>query len=189
MMWNNSLYGNFRTRKFTDIYPSASDFLNDYKNVGIPTSVNETTAQMIYYLLYANYGNSHIASSDENQFKYKLFSLIWQYAPNWYRKREIQDELRTLTQDELLTGNTQIYNTANNPEVEPGTQTLEELPYINNQNTAKSKKGKLEGLTALYEVLSRDVTKEFLNQFKVLFLSIVQPELPLWYITETEEEN
>ena len=31
MMWNNSLYGNFRTRKFTDIYPSASDFLNDYK--------------------------------------------------------------------------------------------------------------------------------------------------------------
>ena len=69
MMWNNSLYGNFRTRKFTDIYPSASDFLNDYKNVGIPTSVNETTAQTIYYLLYANYGNSHIARSAENQSK------------------------------------------------------------------------------------------------------------------------
>ena len=115
--------------------------------------------------------------------------MIWQYAPNWYRKREIQDQLRGLTQDELLTGNTQIYNTANNPEVEPGTNTLEELAYINNQNTTKSKKGKLEGLTALYEVLSRDVTKEFLNQFKVLFLTIVQPELPLWYVTETEEEN
>ena len=55
MMWNNSLYGNFRTRKFTDIYPSVSDFLKDYKNVGIPTSVNETTAQTIYYLLYSNY--------------------------------------------------------------------------------------------------------------------------------------
>ena len=186
-MWNDSLYGNYRTRKFTDIYPNVQSFLAEYKNIGIPKSVTNEIAQTIYYLLYANYGNSHIASSDENQFKYKLFSLIWQYAPNWYRKREIQDELRNLTQAELLRGNTQIYNIANNPEVEPGTDTLEELPYINNQNRTISKKGKLEGLTALYEVLSRDVTKEFLNQFKVLFLSIVQPELPLWYITEIEE--
>ena len=75
-MWNNSLYGNYRTRTFTDICKDVDEFLKDYKNIGIPTSVDDPTAQLVYYLLYANYGNSHIASSDENKFKYKLFSLI-----------------------------------------------------------------------------------------------------------------
>ena len=187
-MWNNSLYGNYRTRTFTDIYKDVDEFLKDYKNIGIPTSIDDPTAQLVYYLLYANYGNSHIASSDENKFKYKLFSLIWQYGPNWIRKREIQEQLRKLTIDELTTGSTQIYNSAANPEVEPNTQTLEELPYINSQNTAKNKKSKLDALSSLYEVLSRDVTKEFLNQFKILFLNIVQPELPLWYVTEEQND-
>lgn len=186
-MWNDSLYGNYRTRKFTDIYPNVQSFLAEYRNIGIPISVPNEIAQTIYYLLYANYGNSHIASSDETQFKYKMFSLIWQYAPNWYKKREIQDTLRSLSEQELLAGSTQIYNNAQNPETEPDTQTLEELKYINAQNVTKNKRSKLEAYSALYDILSRDVTKEFINQFKVLFLVIAQPELPLWYITEIEE--
>ena len=51
----------------------------------------------------------------------------------------------------------------------------------------KNKRSKLEAYSALFDILSRDVTKEFINQFKVLFLVIAQPELPLWYITEIEE--
>ena len=116
-----------------------------------------------------------------------MFSVILQYAPNWYKKRNIQDTLRSLSEQELLAGSTQIYNNAQNPEAEPDTQTLEELKYINAQNVTKNKRSKLEAYSALYDILSRDVTKEFINQFKVLFLVIAQPELPLWYITEIEE--
>lgn len=72
----DSLYGNYRTEKFTDIYPDVESFIADYKSIGIPVSITEDIAQTVYYLLYANYGNSHIASSDEMKFKYKLFSLI-----------------------------------------------------------------------------------------------------------------
>ena len=77
----NSLYGNYRTRKFTDIYDNVDDFLQDYSDNGLPMLVDNKDMTTLFYLLYARYGNSSIASSDENQFKYKLFSLVFQYGP------------------------------------------------------------------------------------------------------------
>lgn len=75
---NNSLYGNYRTRKFTDIFPDVSTFVASY-NLGITNpsyTITEAQAEFVYYLLYSKYGNSHIASSDENQFKFRLSTLI-----------------------------------------------------------------------------------------------------------------
>ena len=57
-----------------------------------------------------------------------------------------------------MTGSKQIYNHANNPSTEPGTDTDEELAYINDQNTTKNKKSKLDAYALYNEVLKNDVT-------------------------------
>lgn len=176
-----SLYGEFRTRTFSDIYDNFEDFNADYNDIGIPVTISVDSITTLFYLLYANYGNSHIASSDETRFKYKLFSLIWQYGPTWEKEVFIQKRLRDLTESEMLEGSKQLYNMAQNPGVEPSTGTSEELNYINSQNVIKNKKSLLEGYATLSELLKKDVTSSFLTKFRPLFLTIVEPELPLLY--------
>lgn len=177
----SSLYGNYRTRTFTDIYGDLDLFLEEYAECGIPVVLEETSLRTLYYLLYARYGNSNIASSDETQFKYKLFSTIFMYGPAWQKRLDIQTKLIELEDDEILVGATAIYNSALNPESAPSTQTLEELNYINQQNVTKYKKSKLEAYSILTELIKTDVTEQFIGKFKKLFITIVEPELPLWY--------
>lgn len=183
-MYNNSLYGNFRNRKFSDLWSKATDFLADYKDCGVyieSNKIEDSSVLTLFYLLYSEYGNSVIASSDEEQFKYQIFSTIFEYGPTWEKRLDIQSKIRHLTDAELQSGNKQIWNKALNPGVEPSTQALEELQYINVQNTSNVKRGKLDGLMAQYQILNTDVTKDFISKFKKYFLQIVIPELPLWY--------
>ena len=177
----SSLYGNFRTRTFADIYTEFEAFKEDYANCGIPTTLSDDNLTTLYYLLYARYGNSNIASSDETQFKYKVFSTIFMYGPAWQKRLDIQQKLVNLSDDEIVKGTTAIYNSALNPSSAPSTQTLEELNYINSQNTTKYKKSKIEGYATLYALIETDVTEDFIGKFKKLFITIVEPELPLWY--------
>ena len=187
--YSGSLYGSYRQKRFTDVYESVEAFLADYKDCGIPTTISDSSAQTLFYLLYGSYGNDVVASSDINRFKYKLFSIIFQYAPNWEKQLEIQNKLRGLTEDDIRLGSRQIYNTAQNPSTEPSTDTTDELQYINNQNVTKNQRGVLEGYATLLSLLRTDVTQEFLNRFRKLFLTIVQPEEPLLYITEVDNND
>ena len=187
--YSGSLYGSYRQKKFTDVYESVEDFLADYKDCGIPTTISDNSAQTLFYLLYGSYGNDVVASSDINRFKYKLFSIVFQYAPNWEKQLEIQSKLRGLTEDDIRVGSRQIYNTAQNPSTEPSTDTTDELQYVNNQNVTKNQRGVLEGYATLLSLLRTDVTQEFLNRFRKLFLTIVQPEEPLLYITEVDDND
>ena len=187
-MWNNDfLYGSYRNRKFCNIWEDVEDFLADYKDNGIPTTITDESATTLFYLLYAQYGNSTIASSDENQFKYKVFSTIFQYAPSWEKRLEIQKQLRGLSIDELMDGGKAIYNQANHPNQAPTTDTLDEIPYINQQNVTKYKKSKIDAYTMIINLLKTDVTAELIDKFKKLFLTIVSPELPLYYVTDDED--
>ena len=188
-MWNKSLYGNYRQVKFTDVWQTAESFISDYKNNGIETTISDKTATTLYYLLYSRYGNSVLASSDTNRFKYDVWATIFSYGPTWEKRLEIQDKLRNLTDDELFTGATQIYNHAYNPGTAPSTNTLDELTAINEQNTSKNKKGKMDAYAMLIALLETDVTESFLDKFKKLFLKVVQPELPLWYATNIVDDN
>ena len=201
---HQNLYGNYRNLKFTDIWENASDFLSDYSgtddegvpNIGIPTTISDTSATTLYYLLYGRYGNSTIASSDINQFKYKVFSTIFMYGPTWEKRLEVQEAVRKMDLDALMDGGKAVYNTALNPN-QPvangqgstsgeGTNTLDELSYINQQNTTRYKKSKVDAYAILTNLLETDVTESFIGQFKKLFLTVVSPELPLWYITSPE---
>ena len=85
-----SLYGNYRQVKFTDVYETADAFLADYGDIGLPKTITDTSATTLFYLLYGRFGNDIIASSDTNRFKYRLFSIIWQYGPAWEKKLDIQ---------------------------------------------------------------------------------------------------
>ena len=180
----DTVYGNYRTRKFADIWPSADAFIQDYQASAIPQKLKVADATTLYYLLYARYGNSSIANSDENQFKYKIFSTIYIGGATWAKKQEIQDKLREMTEDEILAGTKAIYNHAFNPQTAPTTDTVDELEYINEQNTTKYKKSKLDGYALLWAILNDGVTERFLREFRYHFLVVVEPQLPLWYVTD-----
>lgn len=185
MIWSAELYGNYRNLKFTDVWGNVSSFVEDCTDSALPMNFNnELSLSTIFYLLYARYGNSVIASSDINQFKYKVYSTIFQYGPTWEKRLEIQKELREASIADLQTGSKQIYNHAYNPSTAPTTDTLDEITYINDQNVTKSKKGLLDTYAFLYNMLETDVTGEFVDKFRKLFLVVVAPEEPLWYTTE-----
>ena len=139
--------------------------------------------ELVYYLLLARYSNSVIASSDENRFKYQLFSMMFQYGPAWNKELEIQKEIRETSIEDFQLGSTNIVNAAENPSVEPSTQYLKELPYINHQNVSKTQRSKADAYALVLSLLKEDVTETFISRFQKLFLKIVQPERPLWYIT------
>ena len=183
---SNSLYGNFRQPKFTDIWGEVKEFVDDITNSPLNILSNQSLTT-IYYLLYAHYGNSVIANSDREQFKYKVYSTIFMYGPTWEKRLEIQKILRDMNEEEIIAGGKAIYNHAYNPSTLPSTATLEELTAITDQNTTNYKKSKLEAYSILTALLEKDITKEFIDKFRKLFIVVVEPEEPLWYEMTKEE--
>ena len=96
------MFPQYDTKLMTEVWSKASDFLTDYQNAGIPTTISVQNATTLYYLLYARYGNTPIANYDENQWKYKMFSIIFQYGPTWEKRLNIQDTLRGLQISDLV---------------------------------------------------------------------------------------
>ena len=92
----------YSTEKFSDIYKKASEFLSDYHNIGITPVISDSNASLLFYLLYGRYGNNPIANWDITQWKYKIFSVVFQYGPTWEKRLEVQKKLRELsTYDEV----------------------------------------------------------------------------------------
>lgn len=186
-MSNVSYYGGFRTRTFSDIFPGYTIFKEKAEEVKQQLPYDVQNLAPIFYLLYARYGNSHISFSDENQFIYALFSVIFMYGPSWEKRLSIQKALRDLSTDEILTGAKAIHNHSYNPGTEPSTDTIDELPTINEQNTTKYQKNILEAYSELYQLIETDVTEDFLDKFKKLFIQVLAPDMPLLYETYPED--
>ena len=184
-----SIFPEYSTELFCDIYSEVNDFIYDYNNVAIPKTISVDNAVVLYYLLYAKFGNSPIANYDVNQFKYKLFSTIWQYGPTWEKRLDIQDTIRDLTSDDLIVGAKAIYNHANNPSVEPSTDSKQILPYINDQSVTHHEKSKMDAYTQLWGLLATDVTNDFLNRFTGLFNPFVRPVKHVIYVSDAIEEE
>ena len=193
-------YGNFRNYRFSDMFPNLDAFLNGYKDsfgdpislgyneVEIPKKLKQESITTLYYLLYGQYGGSTITGDDQFQWCYQLFSIIFMYGPTWEKRLDIQDKVRNLTEDELLTGSKQINNHSYNPSTAPSTDTLDELATINEQTASKYKKSKMDAYGNLLALLETDVTESFISKFRKLFLVIAEPQDPLWYVTGNEEE-
>lgn len=178
----------YNTMTFCDVWDNSEAFENDWKATPLYDATTSTVdTGKLYYLLYARYGNNPIANNDVNQWKWKVYSIIYQYGPTWAKRLDIQHALRNLSDDELLAGSRAIYNHALNPNTVPDTESEVILPYINDQNTTKYKRSKIDAYGALWEVLRVDVTESFLGQFRKLFKVFVRPEEVLLYSTDVEE--
>ena len=181
----------YRTFTFCQIWDSYDKFEADYDEAIVlfaqnTSPIKKVALKTLFYLLYAKYGNNPIANNDPNQFKFKVYSLIFAYGPTWEKKLDIQDKLRALAEADLLAGAKQIYNHAFNPSATPSTETLEELTYINDQNTALHKKSKMEAYSLLWEILHSNATEEFLRQFIKLFSVAVASQCVPFYISDEE---
>lgn len=181
----SNIYGRMQHVKFTDIFDSFDTFKSHYESCRIPQMVTNDSLEAIYYLLYANYGNSTIANLDTNQFEYKCFSLIFQHGPTWEKKSQIQKLIQDTDIEEFNEGTRSINNRAYNPGNEQ-LSSQDEILTINEQNTASVKRGKLETYQYVLDLLDENFTMIFLNYFKTLFTSVVEPNAQLLYYTEEE---
>ena len=185
----------YNTKLFSEVWDTAEDFSSDYKTSALydatsasvlNNSLSDANINKLFYLLYARYGNNPMSNLDETQFKYKIFSIIFEYGPNWQKELELQNTLRTMTLDDLQTGQFAIYNQAAHDASAPSTSTTTEISFINNQNTSRLKKGKLNAYNELLLLLKRDVTKEFIDRFAICFKKFLFTK-PTIYVTEIEE--
>ena len=176
----------YNTVLFTDVWDSYDAFYTDFANSAMPNPLNSDNTELLFYLLYARYGNTPISAMDENQWKYRIFSVIFQYGPTWQKKLQIQTDIRNLTLADIKKGATTIYNKALNPESAPSTATLEEINYINEQNVSKIQKNDSQAYAEWMSLLEEDVTEYFLRKFNTCFKKIVRPEKVLEYVTEED---
>ena len=182
----------YNTLLFCQIWDDVTDFSTDLAAspfAGAISASNPDNVSLVYYLLYARYGNNPIANLDVNQWKYKIFSVIFQYGPTWQKRLDIQAKVRALTDSDILAGGKAVYNHAFNPSTAPSTGSLDELTYINDQNTTNYKKSKMDAYAQLWDMLQTDVTEEFLNKFKKCFKVFVAPERPLLFVTEEDSSE
>ena len=177
---------------FANVWPSQKAFLDDYNAhnafLVLPNApLSENAVKTLYFLLYAKYGNTPIINNDVNQWKFKILAIIFSYGPAWEKKINIQKTIIELSEADILVGAKQIYNHAANPSTAPSTSALEELEYINDQNTALHKKSKLEAYSILWEMIHTNHTEEFLTRFKDCFSKFVDETPVPFYIYDDEE--
>lgn len=162
-------------KTFLDVFPTSYSFFENWSLGGLTemAALPVDAVEVIYNLLTARYGNSHITGADTDLWKKRINATIFQYAPTWYKNLEIQKKLRELQEDDILSGSQQIANHAYNPSTQPQEEVISE---INEQNTIKYNKSKLDGYALLASLLDSDVTEEFILRFRKLFITVILPD-------------
>lgn len=190
---NYTHYGKFSNKRFLDVFPDAEKFKEEYiyyqALFNSPLRVAEDQMAFVYYLLYSKYGSEYIAMSNTTRFEAKLFATLELAAPILLKELDIQKNLLKLTDEEIRSGTKAIHNHAFNPSGTPSTGTLEELPFINDQNTTQYKKSPMEGYAILLSLLDDKLLETFLRKFKKLFLRVLAPTLARLYDVQELEDN
>jgi len=182
----------FDTKLFSDVYPTFDEFKESFDSdfdSYAKDCITANSLRTLYYILYARYGNNPIVNRTEDIFKAKLVAITFQKGPTWERKLALQKSLRDLTESDLLAGARTLINRAVHPETTPGTDTDEELSYINGQDVTKQKRSKLDAYSYLNDVLRNDVTEEFIQSYAKLFSKFVSPNITRIYENEIEDDT
>jgi len=187
---NNTIYGLPSNTTFADVWGDAATFVSEYKASGLynaDNKITDTNATVLYYLLYARFGNNSIASRDTNRFKYAVFANIFQYGPAWEKKLDLQKKVRALTDAELQTGSRTVQNHAYNPGTAPAVSAVEDLTAINEQSSMNYVKSKIEAYGMQWEMISNDVTNAFVMRFEKLFIIVAAPVYQIAFPVEEED--
>lgn len=195
----NTYFQSFDNVTFSELWSDSESFVKDYKDSGLPQTyktnsgstanyVTDDDLKLIWTLLIGRFADSTIKPYNTfGAFKIRFMSRVWQHAPAWKKELDIQNELRAMSLQDgsaIYEGSKAIHNTALNPGTAPGTNTSEELNFLNQQNVTKYKKSKLEGLAILNDLMKKDVTEAFLRRFDDLFKTIIYTGRDLYYATE-----
>lgn len=188
-MYNQQMFTGQYTKTLSMIYPSYDKFYEEFTSVGLPNTFKEQDfLKTIYLVLMSEYMNSSIMSLSEDQFRLKFLTRVMSYGPQFEREFGIQSELLALSNEDLQVSAKAIYNTALNPSEAPSTDTLDELTTINQQNTTKHVRSKLDAWALLKELADDGITKKFIKRFDDLFVRVLMTNNPLWYTTNIESE-
>lgn len=137
---------------------------------GVKPVLSKEAITEIYYLLLGTYSNSHLKYNTAKLASGGFLSIINSYGPGWWKQRCIELKLAKydINDEELLDNGIAINSSANNPSTEISYDS--NINYIDYQQTARSKKSKIEGLTNLYNLLGSTNDDKFIAQFKKCFL-------------------
>ena len=188
-----NLFQKFNNITFSKLWETAEDFIDSYNTTGLPKEpyIDNETLGLVWTLLIGRFADSIIRPYNTyGAFIVRFMSKVWQYAPTWKKRLDIQNKLRGLSLEDdsdIYKGSSAIYNSAMNPGTQPSTGTTDELNFINSQNTTKHKKSKLAGLALLSDLLVNDVTEAFLRRFDEFFKKIIYTGNTYLYETIDEE--
>lgn len=170
----NQLYNR---KMFNDVYPDANSFLKGYHEyesaIDDLNAVEDKYVVLTWQLIASKFGNTPIRSEDESQFKLSVYSVMFSEAPTFVTKLTVQAKIRNLTDSELMEGETSIANAARNPATAPGTQSMNELPYIDNQNVTKQKRSKLQAYALQLGLVENDLSETYVRKFEPLFARVI----------------
>lgn len=178
-----SLIRNTNQKTFSDIWPTYDDMNTDLTTFSFfkPSDNDDTYLQLAYYLVLAKYGDTPISGfRDETRWKLRFFSVLKSYFTEWHQKLIIQDRVVKMTTEELQQGSKAIFNSALNPNTSPSTGSMEELDYINSQNTENRKRSEADALTLKWQLLSSDLNDWFVSKFTPLFSKFIATDVPLY---------
>lgn len=187
-------FGAFPNRSFLDVFPDADTFLTEFKqfsdDISLYYTLSDSEVKFLYLVIYGRYGSEYIASSSLSRFKTSIFNVVLLEGPIYLKRLDVQKRLMDLLDDdEILIGGKAIFNKALNPGNLPSTADLEEIEYINEQNTTNYIKSPTEGYAMLLSLLQSDYTERFLRGFRKLFLRILAPNVTRLYDVEELNEN
>lgn len=180
-MYNSGYY----TITFSDLFPTVDEFKENYDSNMFPETLNKL--DLAYYLLMSRYMNSHISNISVEQAKLRFAATLFMYGPAWERNLDMQHRLRSMTDDELRTGATALYNYAQNPSTTGNTLQNVPVDVLNAQNATLYKKSPMDALQQLQELMYSDVTKPFLDRFDSLFIKVLPPSQTPFYVDYDEE--
>jgi len=153
-------------QKFTEVWKDLGEVNTDITLFFPSISPMENEE---YASLLGRYAESEIRYSSPIQFKLAFLTLYKEAQERLRAKLRINTTLRSLEEEQALTGSEIITNQATNPDTEPGTETYEPLPFVSSQTAQKEKLSRVTGLYNWKHSVGGQAYIEFLDTFMKLF--------------------
>ena len=164
-MYNYTVYNaDYYHGTFQEVWEKASDFVTDYKTSGVNTS-----AQAL--------GLNQITDSELSMIYYLLYS---RYGNNPYAADDLYRFKYNLFSTIFMYAPTWLKRL----DIQNKLRNL-----TDDENVASTKKSKIAAYSDLVDLLKTDVTDQFLEKFKKLFLYVVAPQFPYLYKNEIIQED